>query len=98
METININTNVIKHQAEYIKDNLESYNTGVNSVKSTVSSIGSIWKDNGYKNFASKMDEFMKELQDLEQSRQSYQEFAKGYAEAHETLDESYSGKRINIR
>lgn len=95
---VNVNTSVIKQQAKYIGDNLEGYASGVNNVKNTVNSIGTIWKDAGYKNFVTKMEEFIRELQDLEKTLQSYQNFANGYADAHEALDSNYGNKEIKLR
>ncbi len=94
---INVDPYSLKGKTVNIDNYINDFESGIQSINNTVSNISSIWRGNDFNYFNDKMQAFIRELVELEQSLQTFNNFIKGYIEASEKLDIAYQEKKIEL-
>lgn len=93
-----VNTGTLNSNKNKIIESIDSFELDVDSVKSIMGDIASIWEGSDHDTFETKMEEFLEEIKEFQESLNKYQEYITGYTTAITTLDDAYGNKSIVLK
>ena len=93
-----INNNTLTTETNRIDGFIKDLASETIKLKTLVGEIGNIWKGTDYNQFSEKLLTFCDNLQSLEKSASSYNNYVKTYNNAEIKLDEMYKDKKITLK
>lgn len=95
---INVNEGSIKSKTSSIDSNITDISSYIKDLKANVSEISNYWKGSDHTYFATQMETFFKDMEKLEKSIRSYNNYVNGYLTTADKLNSHYGNKRINLK
>jgi len=90
--------NILETRLKTNNSILEEYDTALQSLKQSISNIGNSWAGSDYDYFSTNIEPFIKELEDLLRSLNTYHKFLEEYIHAEVALQESYQDRVIKLK
>lgn len=95
---VNVKMDKLESETQKCDSQIETFASEIRNLKKTIEDMNIIWKEKDYQNFATKVNEFAKDLEEMQGQIESYNNFIKGYIETEKKMDEEYKNKKIKIK